>query len=143
MALSDVEKRQKASYKPFLSKNNGTLSIIHAGNPSVWALELSAENGHKEFKKKLIILSGVVPRLLILTKVLTGPKKNTGSEELDFKKIFGISCFEGVQLGFRMPLTTHSSMSQDSVKTMDGSSGMADCLVRKMLKRFLLKVFQR
>ena len=58
--------------------------------------------------------------------VLSGPKKNTGSEELDFKQIFGISCFEGVQLGFRMPLTTHSSMSQDSVKTMGGSSGMAD-----------------
>ena len=119
-------------YQPFLSKNNGALSIIHAGNPSVRALEWSAENGHKEFFKKLIILSGVVPRLLILTKspklVLTGSKKNTGSEEIDFKKIFGISCFEGVQLGFRMPLTTHSSMSQDSVKTMDGSSGMADCV---------------
>ena len=100
MALSDVEKRQKASYKPFLSKNNGTLSIIHEGNPSVWALEWSAENGHKEFLKKLIILSGVVLRLLILTKspnlVLTGPKKNTGSEELDFKQIFGICCLEGV-----------------------------------------------
>ena len=119
-------------YQPFLSKNNGALSIIHAGNPSVRALEWSAENGHKEFFKKLIILSGVVPRLLILTKspklVLTGSKKNTGSEEIDFKKIFGISCFEGVQLGFRMPLTTHSSMSPDSVKTMDGSSGMADCV---------------
>ena len=80
----------------------------------------------------MIILSGVVFRLLILTKspnlVLTGPKKNTGSEELDFKQIFGICCLEGVQLGFRMPLTTHSSMSQDSVKTMDGSSGMADCV---------------
>ena len=99
---------------------------------SVLVVEWSAENGHKEFFKKLIILSGVVPRLLILTKspklVLTGSKKNTGSEEIDFKKIFGISCFEGVQLGFRMPLTTHSSMSQDSVKTMDGSSGMADCV---------------
>ena len=132
MALSDVEKRQKASYRPFLSKNNGTLFIIHEGNPSGWVLEWSAENGHKEFLKKLIILSGVVPRLLILTKspnlVLTGAKKDSGSEELEFKKIFGISCFEGVQLGFRMPLTTHSSMSQDSVKTMDGSSGMADCV---------------
>ena len=132
MALSDVEKRQKASYRPFLLKNNGTLFIIHEGNPSVWVLEWSAENGHKEFFKKLIILSGVVPRLLILTKspnlVLTGPKKNTGSEELEFKQIFGISCLEGVQLGSRMPLTTHSSMSQDSVKTMDGSSGMADCV---------------
>ena len=79
MALGEVEKRQKATYKPFLSKNNGTLFIIHEGNPSVWVLEWSAENGHKEFFKKLIILSGVVPRLLILTKspnlVLTGPKK--------------------------------------------------------------------
>ena len=108
-------------YKPFFSKNNGTLFTILDGNPSVLALEWCAENGHKEFLKILIIFSGVVARLLILTKspnlVLTGPKKNTGSEELDFKQIFGISCFEGVQLGFRMPLTTHSSMSQDSVKT--------------------------
>ena len=125
MALSDVEKRQKASYKPFLSKNNGTLFIIHEGNPSVWVLEWSAENGHKEFFKKLIIFSGVVARLLILTKspnlVLTGPKKNTDSEKLDFKQIFVRSCFESVQLGFRMPLTTHSSMSQHSIKTMEGS----------------------
>ena len=114
------------------SKNNGSLIIIHECNPSVWALEWPAENVHKEFLKKLIVLSGVVARLMILTEspnlVLTGPKKNTGSEKLDFKQIFERSCFEGVQLGFRMPLRTHSSMSQDSVKTMDGSSGMADCV---------------
>ena len=61
------------------SKNNGSLIIIHECNPSVWALEWSAENGQKEFLKKLMIVSGVVPRLSILKKspnlVLSGPKK--------------------------------------------------------------------
>ena len=66
-------------YKPFILKNNGTLFTLHEGNPSVLALEWSAENGQKEFLKKLMIVSGVVPRLSILKKspnlVLSGPKK--------------------------------------------------------------------